>query len=128
MNNKLYKHFSGTLQAYQNCIKTGNKIWEENHEDKLNELVNNHMPHGSGIDCGMYLDLINSNPNKLIFTFEFHHMDENGMYSEWTDHKLIVIPDLYNDFYTNITGRNKNYIKDYLYEIFEYALRQEVDY
>jgi hypothetical protein len=55
-------------------------------------------------------------------------MDENGMYDGWTYHKLIVVPDLYNDFYTNITGRNKNYIKDYLYEIFEYALREEVDY
>jgi len=128
MNNKLCKHFSGTLQAYQNCIKTNNKIWEEKHEDKLNELVNNYMPHGSGIDSGMYLDLINSNPNKLIFTFEFHHMDENGMYDGWTDHKLIVTPDLYNKFNLTITGRNKNYIKDYLYEIFDYSLKQEIDY
>ena len=127
MNNKLYKHISATLQAYQYCIKTGNKIWEEKHEDKLNELVNDHMPSGSGIDAGMYLDFHNSKPDKLIFTFEYHHMDENGMYSGWTDHKLTVTPSLYNDFYTYISGRNKNYVKDYLYEIFEYALRQEIE-
>jgi hypothetical protein len=128
MNNKLYKHLSGILQAYQNCIKTNNKIWEDKHEQKLNELVKNEMPHGSGIDCGMELDLEKSNPNKLVFNFSFHFMDENGMYDGWIDYKLIVIPDLYNDFYTNITGRNKREIKDYLYEIFDYALRQEIDY
>jgi len=128
MNNKLYKHLSGTLQAYQNCIKTGNKIWEDKHEEKLNELVKNEMPHGSGIDCGMELDFEKSNPNKLIFNFSFHFMNDNGMYDGWIDYKLTVIPDLYNDFYLNITGRNKQQIKDYLYEIFDYALRQEIDY
>ena len=127
MNNKLYKHFSGTLQAYQNCIKTGNEIWEKKHLEKLNAMIDE-LPHGSGIDSDVELNLEKSNPNKLVFNFSFHFMDENGMYSGWTDHKLIVIPDLYNDFYTNITGRNRNYIKDYLYEIFDYALRQEVDY
>ena len=128
MNNKLYRHFAGSLQAYQNCIKTGNKIWEDKHKEKLNELVKNEMPHGSGIDSGMALDLENSNPNKLIFTFEFHHMNENGMYDGWTDHKLIVTPDLYNKFNLKITGRDKNYTKEYLYEIFHYALLQEIDY
>jgi len=128
MNNKLYKHFSGTLQAYQNCIKTGNKIWEDRHEEKLNQLVKNEMPSGSGIDCGMELDFEKSNPNKLVFNFSYHFMDENGMYDGWIDYKLVVIPDLYNDFYLNIIGRNKQEIKDYLYEIFDYALRQEIDY
>ena len=127
MNNKLYKHFSGTLQAYQNCIKTGNEIWEKKHLEKLNAMIDE-LPHGSGIDSDVELNLEKSNPNKLVFNFSFHFMDENGMYDGWIDYKLTVIPDLYNDFYLNITGRNKQEIKDYLYEIFDYALKQEVDY
>ena len=127
MNNKLYKHFSGTLQAYQNCIKTGNEIWEKKHLEKLNAMIDE-LPHGSCIDSDVELNLEKSNPNKLVFNFSFHFMDENGMYDGWIDYKLTVIPDLYNDFYLNITGRNKQEIKDYLYEIFDYALKQEVDY
>ena len=127
MNNKLYKHIAGTLQAYQRCIETNNITWKDKHEEKLNKLVDQ-LPSGSGIDAGIELDFEKSNPNKLIFNFSFHFMDENGMYDGWIDYKLIVIPDLYNDFYLNITGRNRNQIKDYLYEIFDYALRQEIDY
>jgi hypothetical protein len=127
MNNKLYKHFAGTLQAYQNCIKTGNKIWEDKHEEKLNEMID-YLPHGSGIDSDVELDFEKSNPNKLIFNFSFHFMDNCGMYDGWIDYKLTVTPNLYNDFDLYISGRDKNYIKEYLYEIFEYALRQEIDY
>ena len=126
MNNKLYKHFSGTLQAYQNCIKTGNEIWEKKHLEKLNAMIDE-LPHGSGIDSDVELNLEKSNPNKLVFNFSFHFMDENGMYDGWIDYKLIVIPDLYNDFSLWIAGRNKREIKDYLYEIFDYALRQEIE-
>ena len=126
MNNKLYKHFAGTLQAYQNCIKTGNKIWEEKHLEKLNKMIDC-LPHGSGIDSDVELDFEKSNPNKLVFNFSFHFMDDYGMYDGWIDYKLTVTPNLYNDFDLYITGRNKREIKDYFYEIFDYALRQEIE-
>jgi len=126
MNNKLYKHIAGTLQAYQRCIETNNITWKDKHEEKLNKLVDQ-LPSGSGIDAGIELDFEKSKPNKLIFNFSFHFMDDCGMYDGWIDYKLTVIPDLYNDFSLWITGRNKREIKDYLYEIFDYALRQEIE-
>jgi hypothetical protein len=45
-------------------------------------------------------------------------MDEHGHYDGWTEHKLIITLSLPNEFRLSITGRNRNQIKDYLYELF----------
>jgi hypothetical protein len=83
------------------------------------------MPSGSGIDCGTKFDW-GSKPNKLVFTFSYHHMDEAGLYSGWMEHTLIVKPSLQSGFDMRITGPNRNQIKEYLFDIYEYALKQQV--
>ena len=55
--------------------------------------------------------------NKIVISFGFHHMDENGMYDGWTNHDLIIRPD-FDGFKIKITGRDRNCVKDYLYELF----------
>lgn len=126
MKERLYSKIAGTLQAYKNCIESGNKEWEEKHEETLEKLVDK-LPSGAGIDSGIELNFEESKINKLVFNFSFHHMDEMGGYDGWTDHKLIVKPDLYFGAELIITGRNKNQIKEYLSDIFYPVLFEEVE-
>ncbi len=75
------------------------------------------LPSGSGIDAGMKFDWQTSTSNKLVFTFSFHHLNGGGYYDGWTEHKLILTP-TFGYFDSNITGQNKNDVKDYLYDVF----------
>lgn len=109
------------IVARKNCWESGNKEWFARWEDRALKLVRDCMPSGSGIDCGTTLDLDASNGNALRFTFSFHHMDENGFYCGWTEHKLVVKP-AFEGFNLHITGPDRNQIKDYLYQIYGDAL------
>lgn len=81
-------------------------------------IAKNELPSGSGIDCGTKIDLDASNRNKLVLLAAYHHMNESGMYDGWTEHRIIVVPDLASGFTLNITGRNRNGIKEYLYDTY----------
>jgi hypothetical protein len=107
------KELSKAIAGFQQC-KEG---FKEIHENKINELCYL-LPHGSGIDNGVKLMIEESKPERIIFYFEFHHMDENGFYSGWTEHNLTITPSFLNDFHMKISGKNKNMIKDYLYDLF----------
>ena len=115
---KIYKEIAGRVTAINNCIKSNNTEWLNRHEEELKKIIDNHAPHGSGFDSGTEFDLSKSNGNKLVFYTHFHHMNENGYYDGWTDHTITVIPDLYMDFNINISGRDRNDIKEYIHEIF----------
>jgi hypothetical protein len=91
-------------------------------EDRIYKLEQL-LPSGSGIDAGCKIDVEKSSSNKVVINFSWHHLDENGYYDGWTDHKLIVKPKLSGDFDLTITGRDKGYIKDYLYDLFDTELK-----
>lgn len=126
MKQKLYAKLASLCDAYHTCIKTGNDF-AAIHEDTINTLVNKYMPSGSGIDTGTKIDLDRSNGNKLVFTFSYHFMDENGYYDGWQDYTLIVTASLAFGFDMRITGKNRDDIKDYFYQTFEYPLNMEVE-
>lgn len=119
---KLYQKISNLLAARENCIKQGNHDWLTNHTDALQKLAKNVLPSGSGFDNGTAIDLLRSAPNKLYLTASFHHMDEHGFYNGWTDHDVVVTPNLQWDFDLRITGPNRNEIKDYIHEQFQNCL------
>lgn len=77
-----------------------------------------HLPSGSGLDNGVRFSYSKSKPNQLVFKTSFHHINENGFYTCWTQHKIIVKPSFFQGFEVTITGRNKNGIKEYLYDLF----------
>jgi hypothetical protein len=116
MNTINLTKLAGTIQAYQNCIKSGNKEWEETHLDVINEMCSN-LPHGSGIDGKCEVMFPESTANKIQIFVEFHHLDENGYYDGWTEHRLYITP-TFGYFNINISGRNKNGIKEYLSDLF----------
>lgn len=124
MKRTLLNEIVSTLVAYKNCIVKGNAEWEEKHKQKLYKL-NDLLPRGSGFDSGTKIDF-SSTQNKLKLTTSFHHMNENGMYDGWTGHTITIVPDLLFGVTMKISGQNKNDIKDYMYETFDYCLNQEM--
>lgn len=120
---KVYQRIATLLQAVDNCKKSGNTEWQYKHEDRLDALVRNHMPSGAGFDNDTKLNTA-STPNRLVFDTSFHHMHDNGMYARWTEHSVIVTPDLASGFDLKITGRDYRDIKDYIGEVFHSALNE----
>lgn len=145
MKRPVYKCIASLLQARINCILSDNdskdadgNSWQNNHEDKLHEIEKNYLPHGSGIDSGCTIELFEDEDTERIDTSKFtinsscHLMDDNGFYCGWLDFKVVVEPCLINDFTLNIKGRfsgNKYAygLREYLYDLFDIALRQEIE-
>jgi len=123
---KLYQELASTVSARLNCIAAGNATGEDKHTERIETLVANHLPRGSGIDQYPTLDLDESTEERLVFHFGYHHMNENGFYDGWTEHILIVRPSLQFDIVLRITGKDRNRVKDCLYDAFDIALRVEV--
>lgn len=130
-NRTLAAHLASLVGAFHRCCEpTANdsqRKWANRHEEDIKRFVKNYMPSGSGIDNGTTIDLDKSNENKLIFYTAFHHMNDVGYYTGWTDHTVIVTP-AFNGFHIKITGKDRNDIKDYLYETFDMALKEQADW
>lgn len=123
---KLYQRIASKMAARINCTASGNTVWFARHTVDIEDLVRDHMPSGSGVDCGTQLDFDNSQPNRMVFVLSFHHMDENGGYDGWTSHQVIVTPSLAYGIDVRVTGRDRNWIKDYLTGLYQDALTTEV--
>ena len=123
---KLYKIISSHVEAYKNTLKSGNREWTAKHKARIEQLVHNYMPSGSGIDSGTKIDLDASDGHhRLVFNTAFHHMDEHGGYSGWTEHKVLVTPAL-RGIEIRFSGRDRNQIKEYLHSVFHDALTRRV--
>lgn len=127
MQEKLYKKIASLLNAIENCKKSNNTKWFEKHSEKIELLVKNCMPSGSGFDCGTTLALERSTPEKLVFITSYHHMNTDGYYDGWTDHTVTVQPSLQFDFTLTVLGENRNDIKDYMHDVFSEALNTLVE-
>jgi hypothetical protein len=115
-------------QISKNCEwhKTVNDSFIAECENRI-EKLQNLLPSGSGIDSGCKIDIENSGRNKVVITFDYHHMNEDGYYVGWTNHKLIVVPSFVFDFEMRITGKDKNDTKEYLYDLFDTVLREKTE-
>lgn len=124
---KIYQILGVANQARINCISAKNDVWREKWEDKINTIVNNYLPHGSGIDGKLEFNFEKSTQDKLIIDSEFHFMNENGFYDGWSNFSVVVTPD-WRDCNIYVVGRfRKKYsdTKDYLQDIFSEALMTE---
>jgi hypothetical protein len=92
------------------------------------KLFESHLPSGSGFDNGTKINFELSHEDKLVFETSYHHMNDGGFYDGWTHHVVTVVPSLTCDFHIRVSGINRNQIKDYIAEVFEHALRQEMTY
>ena len=120
-----YEVLASAIKARLNCIQAQNDEWLERHTDTIKQLVDSFMPSGSGWDCGTKIDLDASHGEKLVFYGSFHHMNDVGYYDGWTEHTVVVTPS-FSGLNLRISGRNRNEIKDHLYEKFDCALTASV--
>ena len=118
----LYRRLASVIEARLNCQASGNVEWEGRHSETIARLVEN-LPSGSGWDDGTHIELSSSHTNKIVLYGEYHHMDD-GMYDGWTKHTITVTPNLVNGFSLRISGPNRGDIKEYLYQLFDEALRE----
>lgn len=81
------------------------------------EMMEKELPSGSGIDNGCEIDLEKSNPSKIVIKTSFHHLNKAGYYDGWSNHTVVIKPG-FGMFYLNITGKDRNGIKQYLYDVF----------
>lgn len=113
---EFYGNLVSAIQAKKECEKNNNSEWFEKWSNKIEEMVSE-LPHGSGIDGTNRIEEDRCRSNKLVISIEFHHMDENGYYDGWTEHNVIITP-TFSGIDVQITGRDRNQIKDYLGDVF----------
>lgn len=102
------------------------KEWRARREDALTWIEHNLLPRGSGIDSGCKIDLDRCTAEKIVITFGYHHMDDNGFYDGWTEHTLTVRPSLQHGIDLRISGRDRNSAKEYLYDIFSETMHSPI--
>jgi len=123
---KLYRQLASLVAARLNCMASGNDEWRDKHESEIERLAKEHLPSGGGFDLGTQIDLDKSHGNRLVFNTSFHHMNDAGMYDGWTSHQVQVVPDLQFGFDLKLKGRNRNDINEYIGEVFNLVLDEEV--
>lgn len=136
MPRPLYQALSSLIDARARCIDKAattegdqHAHWADMcdmHTDRINDIMKNSAPSGSGIDSGTKLDWDLSEPERLVFDVGYHHMNDGGYYDGWTEHAISVRPSLQFGFTLKISGRNRNKIKDYLHDVYYTWLTQEV--
>jgi hypothetical protein len=122
----LIQQFAHCFAALMNCDESGNEKWRDIWAERILVLASENLPSGSGFDNGSEFSLDESRPDRLIFSTSFHHMDENGFYDGWTEHRVIVTPSFVHGFDVKVTGRDKRQIKDYIGDCFHDALSRPV--
>lgn len=120
---KVANKIASLIATRANCLKAGNTDWHARHGETLARIIHDRMPSGSGFDCGTELREEECREGeRLVFSTEFHHMDEHGGYDGWTQHKVTVRPSLVFGLDIRVSGRDRNDIKDYIAETFHAVL------
>ena len=123
---KVYQELAAAADAYQRGVKTDNEEWIKNWERHGKEITKAYLPSGSGFDRGTFFDIDASNGNLLVFETGYHHMNDGGYYTHWTEHIVRVKGSLAFALDMTISGRNDNDIKEYIFETFQIALEEQV--
>jgi len=133
MNKKVASWIAGAVQARNECarkVKTGedNLEWYDRWEDRVERVVGELFPSGSGFDAGTKFDWEKSTSEKLVFHFGYHHLNENGFYTHWSEHKVTVKASLANGFDVKITkDRVDDSALEYYYDVVNEVLGRDID-
>tara|TARA_Y100000114_G_scaffold154644_1_gene177066 strand:+ start:3178 stop:3585 length:408 start_codon:yes stop_codon:yes gene_type:complete len=83
------------------------------------------LPSGGGFDGGTTVDGDRTSDIKLVFKTAFHHMNDMGFYTKWTEHAVIITP-TFRGVDVRVTGRDHNDIKDYIGDVFHEVMTREM--
>jgi hypothetical protein len=124
---KVYTELARLLIARVNCEKSGNTEWHEKHSARIDEILENKLPHGSGFDRKTTIYYTKSNDQKMVFYSSFHCMNENGYYDGWIEYKIIARASLSCALTVDVIGREYHGgLKDYVADCFRDALTAEL--
>jgi len=128
MKTKLISRIYRSLQAMDNCLNDNKPEWAKNHSYFLDDLEKYYLPHGSGIDSGCTIDR-EFKENRIVINVPYHLMDENGFYCGWQDFKIICKPS-FDGIDMKITSnvKDKYFLKEYLYDLFDNCLNEEIEF
>lgn len=126
MPKTLINAIAETLAAHRNCVQSGNREWQAKHAARLAQLADR-LPSGSGIDHGTTIDVDASTTDRVVLRTSYHHMNDGGMYDGWTEHRIVVRPSFIGGIDLAIGGRDRNGIKEYLFDVFAQTLLEPVD-
>src|SRR5271157_298527 len=128
---KLYVAIARALVALENCRKGDAELeWEQRWQDRLKYMCDNYLPHGSGVDCGVHLNMDASTTERLVFIVPFHNMDSYGSYVSWDDYTVVVRPSLARGFalHATMAGKNRTYADTaYIGSLMREALEMEYE-
>lgn len=128
MKTKLISRIYRTIQAKNNCLKSNNMEWFVNHNQYLNHIEKEYLPHGSGIDSGCTIS-DKSTEERIIIIVPYHLMDEFGGYCGWQDFTVVCKPSFDGiDMRITSNAKDKFAIKEYLYDLFDSVLNEEFDF
>jgi len=128
---KLYVEIHRSLVAYKNShcfLHSVNEEWKAKHLERL-EVLEDMLPSGSGFDSGCKINVEASSKDKIVFSFEYHHMNEDGYYVGWTNYIVTVTP-AFEEFDIDIQLREDDEeskelwedMEDYIYDTLYFAL------
>ena len=128
MNRLVYQELARSFIAMENCKKANfdNEFWYDKHGEKIEYIIKNYLPHGSGLDGKTEIIYEKCNEDGLVFISEYHCMDENGYYDGWVGFLVKVTADLSFWYKLQIVGNFGKYshVKDYLHDLYYYHLSQ----
>src|SRR6187551_1233267 len=122
---KLYQKLAREIERYNRCLEDRPDCAQDAREAIENLM--GEMPSGSGWNHGTKIDLAESTAKRIVLTGSWHHMDDMGGYDGWTQHCIVITASLAFGFELNVTGRNRDNIKDYLSDVFNDTLSMEMD-
>lgn len=123
---KLFRLIGSRARTANSTTAFTNEDVRQRTIEEIKRLCREFMPSGSGFDSGTTLDIDASGPTKLVFQTAYHHMNEDGFYDGWTQHKVTVLSE-FDGLNIRIGGRDRNNIKEYIGETFYSALHQEIE-
>lgn len=125
MTRKVYQRIAELVSAIGVCHARGNLEWQQRHSERLDNIIRDYLPSGGGWDQGTRLEP-QSTPEKLVFGGAFHHLNDLGSYAGWSEHKIIVTPSLAYGFHLEVTGADRNDVKQMLHDTFHAMLNLDV--
>lgn len=118
----LIEEISDVLEAYRTSLERamGTGI-ATTHAEHLSALAAEYLPSGSGFDRGTTIDLNNSRADRIVLHTAFHHTNDHGTYTGWTEHDVIVTP-AFIGVNLRVTGVDRRGIKGHISATFHDVL------
>ena len=122
---RLFEDLAMAVSSHIRTTLDGNQKAADNWATKAHNATRCNLPQGAGFDNGTEIDLERSTDKKLVFHTAFHHMNDAGYYTCWTEHTVTVTPAFLGGFDLKVSGRNTRDIKDYIADTFHHLLGAE---